>query len=123
NRCREGSPIHRSRVHQREGASRWRTGLDASRLANQGHLIVNPARRRQKIRHETYGGSRRPPSLWALPTAFLFSPAVGSCQPRHNATSRIPKQTAAPASADAAGGAFRTWPAATTIAPASAATA
>src|SRR6185503_3594282 len=67
---------------------------------------------------DTYGGSRRPPSLSALPAACVFSPAVGSRQPRHNATSRIAKHTAAPATADAAGGAFRTWPTATTIAPA-----
>ena len=81
------------------------------------------AAKQPPILDDSYGGSRRPPLLSALPTAFFFPPAVGSRQPRHNATSRIPKQTAAPATADAAGGAFRTWPATTMIAPASAATA
>jgi hypothetical protein len=123
NRCRAGSQVHRSRIQQREGASRWRTGLDASRPANQGHLIVNQTRHSSRYGHDTYGGSRRPPSLWALPTAFFFPSAVGSCQPRHNAMSRIPKHTVAPASADAASGVFRTWPATTMIAPARAATA
>src|SRR5436305_5398575 len=72
---------------------------------------------------DIYGGSRRLSLVWALPTASCFPPAIGSRQPRHNATRRSPKQTAAPASADVAGGAFRRWPATTTIAPASAATA
>ena len=53
-----------------------------------------------------------------------FSPAVGNRDPGHKAMSRIPNTSAASATADAAGGAFRASPATTTMmAPARAATA
>ena len=56
---------------------------------------------------ETTSQSGRPPALSAAHGASSRALAVGSRQPRHNATRRIPKHNAAPTTADGAAGAFK----------------